>query len=199
MARVFLIIDGYNLLHAAGLARARYGPRDLERCRQRLLTQLQSRLSAAAAAACTIVFDALEAPDQTDREYQHGQLQVVFAPAGSDADSEIERRLQAHSAPRQVLIVSSDHRLHRAARRRRARCVDSEEFWAGLEPAPGTPPAAAAPAAAPDRASDRRPDTRKPDMPLLSADLPDDFLQIDVTDIARDLQREDRRGPGPRQ
>ena len=32
-----LLIDGYNLMHAAGFARVRYGPGDLERCRLRLL------------------------------------------------------------------------------------------------------------------------------------------------------------------
>ncbi|HVA16906.1 MAG TPA: hypothetical protein VMV59_04235, partial [Candidatus Dormibacteraeota bacterium] len=33
-------------------------------------------------------------------------------------------------APRQLLVVSSDHRLHRAARRRRAQAIDSDRWYA---------------------------------------------------------------------
>ena len=61
------------------------------------------------------------------------QMTVVFAPKGTDADGEIERMLRQHSVPKRVVVVSSDHRLHKAASRRRARCVDSEEFWQILE------------------------------------------------------------------
>ncbi len=40
MTSTDLLIDGYNLLHAAGLGRARYGPGDLQRARQALLRKL---------------------------------------------------------------------------------------------------------------------------------------------------------------
>ncbi len=136
--RVFLIIDGYNLMHAAGLARRRYGPGDLERCRRQLLLRLVQHLSPEAAGNCTVVFDAFDAPSGASTENRSaddsrfGKIQILFAAAGNDADSEIETLLNSHSAPRQVLVVSADHRLHKSARRRRARCVDSEDFWAEL-------------------------------------------------------------------
>ena len=164
MARPFLIIDGYNLMHAAGLARRRYGPGDLERCRNRLITGLASRLSPAAAARTKIVFDAFTAESDLKRHQAAHGLNIVFAPSGTDADSEIERRIAAHPAPRQLLIVSSDHRLHKAAKKRRARSIDSEEFWNSLG---DDTELATKPAGKPEPEAD---------------DHPAEFLNIDVPD-----------------
>ena len=128
MATPYLIIDGYNLMHAAGMARPDYGPGDLERCRHRLLVALQNRLATVAQQQATVVFDAFTAVSDEHRLQAFAQMTVVFAPKGTDADGEIERMLRQHSVPKRVVVVSSDHRLHKAASRRRARCVDSEEF-----------------------------------------------------------------------
>ncbi len=140
MARVYLIIDGYNLMHAAGLGRRRYGPGDLERGRLRLLTLLSQRLETSTASDTTVIFDA---PDRAGIEgrpevhesvfVQQGGLTVRYSAGGRDADAEIERFLSTHSSPGQVLVVSSDHRLHKAAGGRRAKCVDSEKFLDLLE------------------------------------------------------------------
>ena len=56
MAAPFHIIDGYNLLHAAGLGRPTYGPGDLQRVRNRLLSHLRTHLAAAERAGCTRVY-----------------------------------------------------------------------------------------------------------------------------------------------
>ena len=40
MARIFLLIDGYNLLHAAGLGRRRFSRGGLELARTKLLQKL---------------------------------------------------------------------------------------------------------------------------------------------------------------
>ena len=129
----FLLIDGYNLLHAAGLAQESYGPGDLEACRNRLLRQLSLRLDGAVVTRTTVVFDAFASEDGSDLQQTRHDLKVVFAPPGTDADSEIERTIVRHDAPRQLLVVSSDHRLHRAARRRKCQAVDSEPFWESLQ------------------------------------------------------------------
>ena len=50
-----------------------------------------------------------------------------------DADLLLEQLIDEHSHPRQLTIVSSDHRLHRAAKSRRAAATDSAEFLAFLE------------------------------------------------------------------
>ncbi len=60
--RPYLMIDGYNLLHAAGLARRRYGPGQLERCRAQLLAWLAKHLTDGERERTTVVFDAAEAP-----------------------------------------------------------------------------------------------------------------------------------------
>lgn len=138
MAVPFLIIDGYNLLHAAGMARERYGPGDLERCRNELLAFLARRLSPAERRRTTIVFDAADAPTDLRRQRQHELMQVRFAPRGGDADSLIEDLVARHSAPRQVRVVSSDHRLQKAARRRRGVFLESREFFLQLDERPET-------------------------------------------------------------
>ncbi len=142
MARIYLIIDGYNLLHAAGLGRRRHGPGDLERARQRLVAMLQQRLDAGTLSDTTIVFDA---PARQEAEGESGQagamrterggLSIRYSAGGRDADAEIEQMLGLHSSPGQVLVVSGDHRLHKAAGGRRATCLDSEKFLELLESA----------------------------------------------------------------
>ena len=140
MATPFIIIDGYNLMHAAGVSRRSYGPGDLERCRHRLNGLLTTSLSESALARTTIVYDAFESVSNDARQQMVNGLSVLFAPKGQDADSVIEQLIQKHSAPRQLLIVSSDHRLHKAARRRRATCMDSEDFFDTIQSAPESAP-----------------------------------------------------------
>lgn len=133
MAMPFLIIDGYNLMHAAGMARARYGPGELEKRRMRFLKFLSDRLSPEQTGRTTVVFDAADAPAGASRRATIDELEVLFAPEGGDADTLIEELIAAHSAPRQVRVVSGDRRLQTAARRRRSSYVDSESFIAELQ------------------------------------------------------------------
>ena len=128
MSTQFLLIDGYNVLFAAGLARKQYGPGQFEACRRRLLQGRADRIGEEQRLRTTIVFDAQEAPSGAPSEEVFAEMRVVFS-VGSDADSVIEQMLLRHSSPRQVLVVSSDHRLQRAAARRRAQSVDSDRFW----------------------------------------------------------------------
>ncbi len=133
MARSFLLIDGYNLMHAAGMARQSYGPGDLERCRTLFLKFLLSTLKAAELQRATVVFDAGNSPYGTQRHSKLAGMTILYSPQNSDADTVIEELIAGHSAPKQVLLVSSDHRLQKAARRRRASFIDSEDFAAKLE------------------------------------------------------------------
>lgn len=132
MATPFLIIDGYNLLHAAGLARANYAQGDLQRQRHQLLVQIATKLSTEERQRCTVVFDAIDAPTGLDRKFQHEGIAVLFAEPGHEADELIEQLVAQHSAARNLLVVSSDHRLQRAARSRRAASLDSEAFLTRL-------------------------------------------------------------------
>lgn len=136
MATPFLIVDGYNLMHAAGIARQRYAQGDMQKCRNELEIHIAGLLSESALKRTTVVYDAFSSPGDDQRVFHRRGLKVIFAPQGKDADGEIERQLNAHSAPRQVIVVSSDHRLHKAARRRKARCIDSNVFLEQLEREP---------------------------------------------------------------
>ena len=76
-----------------------------------------------------VVFDASDAPAGLPRTVDHEGLCVRFASDHEDADSLIEELIIGDSAPRRLTVVSSDHRLQRAARRRRARAVDSQAWY----------------------------------------------------------------------
>jgi predicted RNA-binding protein with PIN domain len=125
-----LLIDGYNLLHASGILGGGVGPGGLERSRGALLNFLAESLDAGQLAGTTVVFDARDPPPGLPREIKHRGITVRFAERGSDADLEIEQLIAADSAPRRLTVVSSDHRLHRAARRRKAKAVDSDKWYA---------------------------------------------------------------------
>jgi hypothetical protein len=133
MPRRYLIIDGYNLMHAVGLARRTYAPGQLQRCRTQLLRLLASHLAGPERERTTIVFDAGEAPPDLPREMTAAGMRVCFASPGKEADDTIEELIAAHSSPRQIRLVSSDHRLQRSARRRRGEFVDSEDSASELE------------------------------------------------------------------
>lgn len=132
---VDVLIDGYNLLHAAGLARKRYGPGELQRRRATLLQKLASLMDPAVQARTTVVFDS-QRETVNDAPGTTSSMKVVFSTAPLEADDLIEQMLKSHSSPRQVLVVSSDHRLHKAARRRGATPVDSDVFLDQLEGEP---------------------------------------------------------------
>ena len=128
-----VLIDGYNLLHAAGLAKAKYAPGELERRRSRLLARLKDLLDPALLPRTIVVFDARINPPPTRPDPPAGPIVVIFAPRDREADDVVEELLARHSVPKQVLVVSSDHRLHKAARRRGATAIDSDQFLDQLE------------------------------------------------------------------
>ena len=124
------IIDGYNLLYVAGLLGGKAGPGGLERARLALLNFLAESLDPAEVAHTTVVFDAREPPWGMPRMLAHRGLSVRFAAQYENADALIEELIRRDSAPRRLTVVSSDHRLQRAARHRRAQAVDSDTWYA---------------------------------------------------------------------
>ncbi len=126
MARPFLILDGYNVMHAAGLGNFRSQQGALQNARSALLGLIADSLTDRERTRTHVVFDAMNAPTGVARTYQVHALKVEFAAPGHDADTVIEDLIRDHNSPRQVRIVSSDHRIQKAAKRRRCRFVDSE-------------------------------------------------------------------------
>jgi predicted RNA-binding protein with PIN domain len=126
-----LLIDGYNLLHASGIFPSG-GPPTLERSRTALLDFLAEALPAKDVPRATVVFDAAQAPPGLPRELEHRGLKVRFARRGGSADELLEELIADEPDPRHLLVVSSDHRVQRAARQRGASFTDSEPWQAEL-------------------------------------------------------------------
>jgi predicted RNA-binding protein with PIN domain len=129
---VDLIIDGYNLLHASGVIGRGIGPGALARSRQALLGVLSASLEPDQRPRTTVVFDSGPAGRGLPHDIEWHGMRVRFAAQHACADALIEELIQANSAPRRLVVVSSDHRLQRAARRRRARAIDSDRWFAQL-------------------------------------------------------------------
>jgi hypothetical protein len=114
------LVDGNNLMHAlAGVGI------DADRAE---LTKLLARV-ASQARKVHVVYDG-PAPPAGGISPGTG-LKVSYSGKRS-ADELIEQLIAADTAPRRLSVVSTDHRIRRAAHRRRCRIVTSEEFAVAL-------------------------------------------------------------------
>jgi predicted RNA-binding protein with PIN domain len=83
----------------------------------------------------TVIFDAADAPPGLPARYAHEGIDVRFAREHGSADALIEAIIEAHDSPTALTVVSADHRVMAAARRRRARPVASAAWFAELRAA----------------------------------------------------------------
>lgn len=125
-----LLIDGYNLLHVSDIFAGPGENTELHRSRMALLDFLTRSIDQRERKHTTIVFDAAGAPPGLPHTLTHGGMTIHFARRQSDADELIEELLEACLTPRALTVVSSDHRVQRAARRRGAGFVDSDQWYA---------------------------------------------------------------------
>jgi uncharacterized protein len=91
---------------------------------------LAASLEPAVAAHTTVVFDAKAAPPGLPRTVSHHGITVRYAAQYETADELIIELIEADHGPRQLVVVSSDHQIQRAARRRKAESVDSDVWYA---------------------------------------------------------------------
>lgn len=123
---LMVIIDGHNLLWAVqGMVDAPEGMSDVGLCR--LVGAYLKRVKDSG----EVIFDGPGPRDKSDFDNIDG-IEVLFAGLGRDADSMIEGKIAANTAPRSLVVVSSDNRLRKAARGRKANSVKSEDFWERL-------------------------------------------------------------------
>jgi hypothetical protein len=137
------LIDGYNLLFAMGvLLPGRTGPHVLEKARVRLLDLLHKAYGDRSPGV-TVVFDAKHAPAGAPEALEHQGIQVVFAVHEAEADDLIEQLIRRASAPQQLTVISNDHRVQQAARRRHCVVQGCGDFldWLGgaRRPRPAPP------------------------------------------------------------
>ena len=122
-----IIIDGNNLLHSiVKLSDEGESINDVQLC------WIISRYLRAIRKQGEIIFDGAGPRDKSQFD-NIANLEVCFAGLGKDADTVIENKIKANTAPKRLSIVSSDRRLRDAARARRATAVKSEIFWNNLQ------------------------------------------------------------------
>jgi len=122
-----LVIDGHNLLwsiHKPG--------KDHDHANDIQLCHLLARYLKLTGETAVIVFDGAGPSDKSAFDNISG-LEVVFAGLSADADTVIEDKIKANTAPKRMTVVSSDRRLRAAARARKATAVKSEVFWRSLQ------------------------------------------------------------------
>lgn len=124
------LIDGYNLLHHVGLLTGRVGPSGLEKARRALLGHLSGRCGEHAADV-TVVFDAQRAPPTATDALDYQGIHVYFTRS-EEADDLIERMIGHAATPKLLTVVSNDHRIRDAARRRHCPVAECVEFWETL-------------------------------------------------------------------
>jgi predicted RNA-binding protein with PIN domain len=128
------LIDGYNVMYAAGaLDGKEIGRETFRRKRRRFLNDLADDLGPERSRETTVVLDASSPPADFPLEAVYKGMSVIFALGDENADARIEALIAAHSAPRSLTVVSSDRRIRRAATRRRARTLSADEFLDLLE------------------------------------------------------------------
>src|SRR5262245_24078679 len=112
-----ILIDGYNLMHGAGLMKSQFGPGGLEKARRALLGVLAGSLGEDAC-RITVVFDARSAEhsncSNAEQTSVHG-IRVEFAADQDGADARIEHLIRVESSPKRMTVVSSDARIRSAA------------------------------------------------------------------------------------
>jgi hypothetical protein len=114
---VTFLIDGYNLMHAAGLAHRAMPAAQFDAARARFLDWLAD--GARDRAELRVVFDAQQAPVPS-LETVHRGVRVRFA-FRQTADDLIEELVAVEQRPKLLTVVSNDSRVREAARR--AECI----------------------------------------------------------------------------
>jgi len=141
------LIDGYNLLHAIGLANRNLPAKGLERARIRLLDWLAERASGH---TLRVIFDGQNSAAPS-AESDHRGVKVRFS-FRQTADELIEEIIRVEPMPDRITVVSNDGQVREAARRRNCTVLTCEEFVDELN-------AKRAPAAKPAPRDEREPAT----------------------------------------
>ena len=116
---MLVIIDGYNLLHAA------FDDPTNERTRGKII-QLFNRYARVKGHQIVLVFDA--GPLYWSTAEQNGRVEVVFSGQNQSADQYIKRYLSDYRS-KDILLVSSDRDICHTADKYDIPSIDSHEFY----------------------------------------------------------------------
>ena len=121
---MFLIIDGYNLLHA-GRSPGALRADDLQRERDRLIDQVSSYRQSRPC-EITVIFDGWKEGEVTERKERRKGIELVFSKLGEKADEVIKRLVREKGAG--TVVVTSDREVAGFAEKRGATSVTSDQF-----------------------------------------------------------------------
>ena len=135
------LIDGYNLMHAAGMALPEHsGPKAMEAARKRFLDWIADSpgfRKAIDPPRIRVLFDAQNSHKDYGTHTYRG-LVTTFS-YGETADDTIETLVTRESQPEKLHVVSNDHRLKIAARKAKCLPMTCEVFIDWLMTPPTTP------------------------------------------------------------
>ncbi len=120
-----LIVDGYNLLRFV------QSEGHFENLVEVGLCRILSDYLVSVRDRGHIIFDGTGPPDKHDLEQLGGltNLEVYFSGADYEADEIIMQKIEDSSAPKSLIIVSTDREIRAAAAARKATSVRSDVFW----------------------------------------------------------------------
>ncbi|NNE01017.1 MAG: hypothetical protein HKN47_27185 [Pirellulaceae bacterium] len=125
---LLLLIDGYNVVSPVAPPARNTDPNWLHRERMQLVNRLVTHLDAETRSRTCVVFDAANPPRDRPNRFEVEGIEVLFATEYPEADDCIEELIAAHHSPKRLAVVSSDHRVQAAAKRRGAASFDSQEW-----------------------------------------------------------------------
>lgn len=125
---LLLLIDGYNVLAPVAAPKRDPDGRWLQRERMQLIRRLVDHLTDLQRENTCVVFDAAKPPHGRPSHFLVEGVSVRFAIEHAEADDLLEEIIASHTAPRNLMVVSSDHRVQAAAKRRGCGCCDSQ-MW----------------------------------------------------------------------
>ena len=120
-----LVIDGYNLLRSVQKNQEYAGFDEVMLCRV-ISEYLKSVRSYG-----QIIFDGIGSSDKSELA-DIERLEVYFSGQDLEADDIIEEKILSSTAPKNLIIISSDRRIRTAAGQRKATSVSSDIFWLSL-------------------------------------------------------------------
>ena len=125
---LLLLIDGYNVVSPVAPPSRNPDANWLHRERMLLIDRLTNHLDEDTRKRTCVVFDAANPPPNRPNEFSMNHITVRFAVGYPEADDLIEELIAAHHSPKQLAVVSSDHRIVAASGRRGAKCFDSQPW-----------------------------------------------------------------------
>ncbi len=121
---MFLLIDGYNLLHS-GRTPIRLNGTQLQWERDRLIDQL-SVYRQTKPIEIIVVFDGWQAGWTTEKRERRKGIEIIFSKIGEKADEVLKRLIKEKGAG--AIVISSDHEISKYANKFSVPVISSEQF-----------------------------------------------------------------------